>query len=80
MSPTYDVEIRYREPTFEIRGPKRDEPFSWTYAITTSSPHGLSDRSAFLEKAAEHAFPLIQRIGQLPILFRHNNLAVDAHR
>ncbi|MGB6365990.1 MAG: hypothetical protein WBG93_04100 [Thermoanaerobaculia bacterium] len=38
MSETYDIEILYREPTFEIRGPGQEEPFSWTYSLTARSP------------------------------------------
>ncbi|MHB8876998.1 MAG: hypothetical protein ACYC8T_25155 [Myxococcaceae bacterium] len=33
----YVVEIRYREPTYEVRSGSKDQPYSWRYRISAGS-------------------------------------------
>ncbi|MHB8876279.1 MAG: hypothetical protein ACYC8T_21515 [Myxococcaceae bacterium] len=33
----YVVEIRYREPTYEVRAGHKDEPYSWRYRISAGN-------------------------------------------
>ena len=45
MSQRYEVEIFYREPSFEVRIPKRKEPFSWTYTLPAESVQEAVDKA-----------------------------------
>ena len=45
MSQRYEVKIFYREPYFEVRIPKRKEPFSWTYAVRAESAAGAVEKA-----------------------------------
>jgi hypothetical protein len=64
MSPSYDIEILYREPTYELRGPEREEPFSWTYEVTASSPEFAFEEALarFREMAADSGVSWIRKV------------------
>ena len=55
MSEKYDIEILYREPTFDLRNPGHKEPFSWTYEVSAHSPEAALEEALakFRSVAAE---------------------------
>jgi hypothetical protein len=64
MSPSYDIEILYREPTFELRGSEREEPFSWNYEVTASTPEFAFEEALarFREMAADSGVSWIRKV------------------
>ena len=55
MSRKYEVEIFYREPTFERRIPPRKNPFSWTYALPAESAQEAVEKALARFQAVSEA-------------------------